>query len=160
MPMLATRGCPFSCTFCTSPNMWTNLWLPRDPKKVVDEMELYIQKYDVTDFQFEDLTAIVRKDWIEAFCQEILDRGMMPAMEEFGDRFSRGEAFLPELLLAADTMKGAMEELESVIKEGEITPKATLLLGTVEGDIHDLGKNLVKMMFEGAGFKVIDIGIE
>jgi radical SAM superfamily enzyme YgiQ (UPF0313 family) len=74
MPMLATRGCPFSCTFCTSPNMWTNLWLPRDPRKVVDEMELYIQKYNVTDFQFEDLTAIVRKDWIETFCQEIVDR--------------------------------------------------------------------------------------
>jgi len=74
MPMLATRGCPFSCTFCTSPNMWTNLWIPRDPAIVVDEMELYIRRHKVTDFQFEDLTAIVRKDWIESFCQEIIDR--------------------------------------------------------------------------------------
>ena len=74
MPMLATRGCPFKCTFCTSAQMWTQLWRPRDPKKVVDEMELYIKRYNAVDFQFEDLTAIVRKKWIIDFCREILDR--------------------------------------------------------------------------------------
>jgi anaerobic magnesium-protoporphyrin IX monomethyl ester cyclase len=76
MPMLATRGCPFSCTFCTSPNMWTTEWIPRDHKLVVDEMQEYQEKYNVTDFQFEDLTAIVRKDWISSFCDEIIKRGM------------------------------------------------------------------------------------
>ena len=76
MPMLATRGCPFSCTFCTSPNMWTTQWIPRDPKLVVDEMQEYQKKYSVTDFQFEDLTAIVRKDWISNFCDTIIQRGM------------------------------------------------------------------------------------
>lgn len=76
MPMLATRGCPFSCTFCTSPNMWTTEWIPRDYKLVVDEMQEYQLKYDATDFQFEDLTAIVRKDWISGFCDEIIKRGM------------------------------------------------------------------------------------
>ena len=76
MPMLATRGCPFSCTFCTSPNMWTTEWIPRDYKLVVDEMQEYQLKYDATDFQFEDLTAIVRKDWISSFCDEIIKRGM------------------------------------------------------------------------------------
>ena len=76
MPMLATRGCPFSCTFCTSPNMWTTEWIPRDYKLVVDEMQEYQKDYGVTDFQFEDLTAIVRKDWIVSFCDEILERGM------------------------------------------------------------------------------------
>lgn len=76
MPMLATRGCPFQCTFCTSPQMWTQLWLPRNPQRVVDEMELYHSKYGTVDFQFEDLTAIVRKDWIIAFCDEILRRGL------------------------------------------------------------------------------------
>jgi anaerobic magnesium-protoporphyrin IX monomethyl ester cyclase len=76
MPMLATRGCPFSCTFCTSPKMWTTQWTARDPKKVVDEMELYQQKYNATDFQFEDLTAIVQKSWVRDFCDEIIRREM------------------------------------------------------------------------------------
>jgi radical SAM superfamily enzyme YgiQ (UPF0313 family) len=76
MPMLATRGCPFSCTFCTSPNMWTTEWIPRDHKLVVDEMQEYQNLYDATDFQFEDLTAIVRRDWIIDFCDEIINRKM------------------------------------------------------------------------------------
>jgi len=76
MPMLATRGCPFSCTFCTSPNMWTTEWKPRNHRLVVDEMEEYYEKYGVTDFQFEDLTAIVKKQWISDFCDEIINRGM------------------------------------------------------------------------------------
>jgi anaerobic magnesium-protoporphyrin IX monomethyl ester cyclase len=74
MPMLATRGCPYECTFCTSPQMWTRKWLPRNYKLVVDEMELYKNRYGATDFQFEDLTAIVRKDWIVNFCDEIAER--------------------------------------------------------------------------------------
>jgi anaerobic magnesium-protoporphyrin IX monomethyl ester cyclase len=74
MPMLATRGCPFSCTFCTSPVMWTTAWIPRTVNDVVDEMETYHKKYGTTDFQFEDLTAIVRKDWIADFCDEIIGR--------------------------------------------------------------------------------------
>jgi len=76
MPMLATRGCPFSCTFCSSPNMWTTEWIARDYKLVVDEMQEYMVTYGTTDFQFEDLTAIVQKDWIIAFCDEILARKM------------------------------------------------------------------------------------
>ena len=76
MPMLATRGCPFQCTFCTSPNMWTTEWIARDYKDVVDEMEHYQKLYGTRDFQFEDLTAIVRKDWITQFCDEIVARGM------------------------------------------------------------------------------------
>lgn len=76
MPMLATRGCPYECTFCTSPNMWTQRWTPRDPRRVVNEMESYIARYGASDFQFEDLTAIVRKDWVQTFCQEILHRGL------------------------------------------------------------------------------------
>ncbi|MBI3299998.1 MAG: B12-binding domain-containing radical SAM protein [Elusimicrobia bacterium] len=76
MPMLATRGCPFKCTFCTSPQMWTQTWLPRNPALVVDEMERYIERYKATDFHFEDLTAIVRKDWIIGFCDTITKRGL------------------------------------------------------------------------------------
>jgi anaerobic magnesium-protoporphyrin IX monomethyl ester cyclase len=76
MPMLATRGCPFRCTFCSSPQMWTQVWKTRNPVKVCDEMEYYMQTYGADDFQFQDLTAIVRKDWIVAFCQEIIRRGL------------------------------------------------------------------------------------
>ena len=76
MPMLATRGCPFQCTFCTSPNMWTTEWIARDYKSVVDEMQHYQKLYGTSDFQFEDLTAIVRKDWIVDFCDEVVQRGM------------------------------------------------------------------------------------
>lgn len=76
IPMLATRGCPFQCTFCTSPQMWTTRWTPRNPKLVVDEMEQYMREYGIVDFQFEDLTAIVRRDWILEFCAEIERRGL------------------------------------------------------------------------------------
>ena len=76
MPMLATRGCPYKCTFCSSPQMWTQRWIMRDYKKIVDEMEIYMNNYGATDFHFEDLTAIVRKDKIIEFANEILDRGL------------------------------------------------------------------------------------
>ena len=76
MPMLATRGCPYECTFCTSPSMWTQKWIPRDPVRVVDEMESYIARYQACDFQFEDLTAIIRKEWVQSFCREILRRNL------------------------------------------------------------------------------------
>jgi anaerobic magnesium-protoporphyrin IX monomethyl ester cyclase len=74
MPMLATRGCPYECTFCTNPAMWTQRWVARDPRNVVDEIEHYVARYDASAFHFEDLTAIVRRDWIERFCEEILQR--------------------------------------------------------------------------------------
>jgi anaerobic magnesium-protoporphyrin IX monomethyl ester cyclase len=74
MPMLATRGCPYDCTFCAAPSMWTRAWRAREPKKVVDEMQYYMKTYGATDFQFQDLTAIVRKDWIVTFCNEIMSR--------------------------------------------------------------------------------------
>lgn len=76
IPMLATRGCPFRCTFCSSPQMWTQVWKPRDPKSVVDEMERWKRVYGADDFQFQDLTAIVRKDWIIAFCRELIARDL------------------------------------------------------------------------------------
>ena len=76
MPMLFTRGCPFQCTFCTSAQMWTQRWVARDVKQVVDEMQTYMKRYNVTDFHFEDLTAIVKKDVIVDFCKEIIERGL------------------------------------------------------------------------------------
>lgn len=76
MPLLATRGCPYQCTFCAAPNMWTPSWFARDPIKVVDEIQLYMETYGAQDFCFQDLTAFTRKDWIVAFCNEILARNL------------------------------------------------------------------------------------
>ena len=74
MPMLATRGCPYQCTFCSSPQMWSTSWKARDPAKVLDEMEYYIREYQAENFSFYDLTAVVKRDWIITFCKLILER--------------------------------------------------------------------------------------
>ena len=74
MPMLATRGCPYQCTFCSSPFMWTTAWRARDAKLVADEMMWLNEKYQATDFHFEDLTAVVKRTWIVDFCKELLSR--------------------------------------------------------------------------------------
>jgi len=74
MPMLATRGCPFECTFCSAAKMWGRIWKARTPAKVVDEIEYNMKTFGANDFQFQDLTAIIRKDWIIAFCKEIMRR--------------------------------------------------------------------------------------
>lgn len=76
IPVIATRGCPYQCTFCSNPQMWTTRWLARDPAKVADEMQDYIRTYNVQNFDFYDLTAVVRKDWIVAFCNQLIDRKM------------------------------------------------------------------------------------
>jgi anaerobic magnesium-protoporphyrin IX monomethyl ester cyclase len=76
MPLMATRGCPYQCTFCSSPQMWTTRWIARDPSSVVDEMESYVVRYGAQNFDFYDLTAIIKKDWIVKFANEILRRGM------------------------------------------------------------------------------------
>src|SRR3989475_782747 len=72
--ILATRGCPYQCTYCSSPNMWTQRWIPRDPVDVAEEVEHLHRTYGAVNFPFQDLTAIIRKDWIVAFCREILRR--------------------------------------------------------------------------------------
>jgi radical SAM superfamily enzyme YgiQ (UPF0313 family) len=76
MPVLATRGCPYECTFCSSPFMWTTRWLARNPDAVLDEMEESLRKYRVSNFDFYDLTAIIKRDWIIDFCKKMVDRNM------------------------------------------------------------------------------------
>lgn len=76
IPVIGTRGCPYQCTYCSAPNMWTPLWIPRDPVKVVDEIERYVEIYGARNFSFQDLTAIIQKEWIAAFCREILKRSL------------------------------------------------------------------------------------
>ncbi|HUO04899.1 MAG TPA: radical SAM protein [Candidatus Binataceae bacterium] len=76
MPMLATRGCPYQCTFCSNPVMWTTRWVARDPGLVLDEFQDYAARYQATNIDFYDLTAILKKDWIVKFCSMIEQRGM------------------------------------------------------------------------------------
>ena len=76
MPILATRGCPYACTYCSSSTMWTRRWYARDPVNVVDEIEHYHKKYGATNFPFQDLTAILKKDWVVTFCKELLKRDL------------------------------------------------------------------------------------
>jgi 5-methyltetrahydrofolate--homocysteine methyltransferase len=89
--------------------------------------------------------------------QEILDV-MVAAMDVVGQRFQKNEIFVPEMLIAARAMKEAMALLEPQLIEAGITPVAKAVIGTVEGDLHDIGKNLVAMMWKGANFDVIDLG--
>lgn len=89
--------------------------------------------------------------------RSILEEAMMRAMEDIGERFSAGEAFIPELIVAAEAMQQGMEVLKPRLGGAE-RGSGLVVLGTVHGDIHSIGKNLVRMCLEGAGFEVVDIG--
>ena len=76
MPIVATRGCPYQCTFCSNPQMWTTAWKSREPEDVLREIKIYIAKYRATNFDFYDLTAIVKKDWIVRFCKMLIEENL------------------------------------------------------------------------------------
>ena len=90
----------------------------------------------------------------------ILNDGLISAMDEVGERFSSGDLFVPEMLMAARAMKAGLELLKPHLGEGDSQSKGTVVIGTVKGDLHDIGKNLVAMMVEGAGFEVVDLGVD
>ena len=91
---------------------------------------------------------------------KILNEGMIAAMKEVGQLFEEGEYFVPEMLIAARAMQGGMEILKPLLVASGVEPVGKIILGTVKGDLHDIGKNLVGMMLEGAGFEVQDLGID
>ncbi len=90
----------------------------------------------------------------------ILQEGMIPAMTEVGRLFEDGDYFVPEMLISARAMQGGLAVLKPYLVESGIEPVGKIVVGTVKGDLHDIGKNLVSMMFEGAGFEVIDLGVD
>jgi 5-methyltetrahydrofolate--homocysteine methyltransferase len=92
--------------------------------------------------------------------KSILDEGLIAGMDVIGDRFKRNEVYIPEVLIAARAMKMAMELLEPELVKAGVEPRGKFLIGTVEGDLHDIGKNLVAMMLKGAGFQVTDLGVD
>jgi 5-methyltetrahydrofolate--homocysteine methyltransferase len=91
---------------------------------------------------------------------ELIQRFMIPAMDEVGRRFQCEEYFVPELLLAARAMKGALELLRPLLAASGAQPAGRVVIGTVKGDLHDIGKNLVSSMLEGGGFEVTDLGAD
>ena len=90
---------------------------------------------------------------------ELIQKAMVPAMDEVGRRFESQEYFVPELMLAGRAMKGALELVRPRLGSGGVSGAGTIVVGTVQGDLHDIGKNLVISMLEGAGFEVIDLGV-
>ena len=90
--------------------------------------------------------------------QTIVETGLVPGMAIVGDKFKRNEIFVPEMLVAARAMKEALKILEPLLALAGIKPKYTALIGTVQGDLHDIGKNLISMMWRGANFAVVDLG--
>jgi len=91
---------------------------------------------------------------------ELLNGVLIPAMTEVGERFERQEYFVPEMLVAARAMKEALTILKPRLQASDVKPVGRILLGTVRGDLHDIGKNLVAIMMEGAGLEVIDLGVD
>ena len=92
--------------------------------------------------------------------EALLYEALIPSLEEVGARFERGDFFVPEMLIAGKAMAGALEILRPLLAETGAETIGKIVMGTVKGDVHDIGKNLVNIMFEGAGFEVIDLGVQ
>lgn len=99
---------------------------------------------------------------LDAGCKpvDILNDGMIAAMDEVGAKFKNGEIFVPEMLVAAKAMKNGVAVLKPLLSSGEAGAAGKVIIGTVAGDLHDIGKNLVGMMLESSGFEVIDLGVD
>jgi corrinoid protein of di/trimethylamine methyltransferase len=106
----------------------------------------------------DELTKQALDEGIKA--QEILTKGLMVGMEKVGIKFRENKVFVPQVLMSAKAMNTAMVHLKPFFLSGEVKQKGTFIIGTVEGDLHDIGKNLVSMMVEGNGWKVVDLGTD
>ncbi len=106
----------------------------------------------------DELTKQALETGISA--SDILNQALIPGMNNIGIKFSQNKVFVPEMLMAAKAMSTAMIHLKPFFKSGEIKRKGVFIIGTVMGDLHDIGKNLVAMMIEGAGWEVVDLGVD
>jgi len=89
---------------------------------------------------------------------DVLNKGFMPAMAIIGDKFSEGEIYIPDVLIAARAMQASVDKLRPLLSDDAASDRGTVVIGTVKGDLHDIGKNLVKYMLQGSGFNVVDLG--
>lgn len=108
--------------------------------------------------EIEDLVNAAVEDNVDL--DRLINEAMIGAMDTVGKKFAKNEIFVPEMLVSAATMKKGLDIIKPLLKEGEAESKGTIMMCTVKGDIHDIGKNLVNMMLEGAGFDVIDLGVD
>lgn len=90
----------------------------------------------------------------------LINDALISAMDIVGKRFADGDIYVPEMLVSAKTMKQGLDIIKPLLKSGEAEQRGTIVMGTVKGDLHDIGKNLVTMMMEGAGFRIIDLGVD
>ncbi|MCF6332441.1 MAG: corrinoid protein [Draconibacterium sp.] len=91
---------------------------------------------------------------------DVLNKALIPGMDKVGQKFSENKIFVPQMLMSAKAMSSAMKHIQPFFKSGQVKQKGTFIIGTVSGDLHDIGKNLVAMMIEGSGWKVIDLGVD
>jgi 5-methyltetrahydrofolate--homocysteine methyltransferase len=109
----------------------------------------------------KEIEALVQKAIQEkANLDDLINRALIAAMDVVGDHFAKSEIFVPEMLVSAVTMKKGLDIIKPLLKEDEKQTKGKVILCTVKGDLHDIGKNLVAMMLEGAGLEVIDLGVD
>ncbi len=92
--------------------------------------------------------------------RQILNQGLIAGMEKLGAMFKNNEVFIPEVLVAARAMNAGLTKLEPYLIKDKVEPKGLVVIGTVKGDLHDIGKNLVAMMLKGAGYKIVDLGAD
>jgi 5-methyltetrahydrofolate--homocysteine methyltransferase len=92
--------------------------------------------------------------------EQILNEGLVTGMDRVGEKFKKNEIFIPEVLIAARAMKAGMEILKPLLSDAEVQSRGKVIIGTVKGDLHDIGKNIVSMLLEGAGFEVINMGTD
>ncbi len=109
----------------------------------------------------KEIEALVQKAiQAKADLDDLINNALIAAMDVVGDRFAKSEIFVPEMLVAALSMKKGLDIIKPLLKDQEAQSKGKVVLCTVKGELHDIGKNLVAMMLEGAGFKVIDLGVD
>jgi 5-methyltetrahydrofolate--homocysteine methyltransferase len=124
-------------------------------------MDLTTIKQAVIEGDDKQVTTLTRRALDEGVSAEtILNDALIVGMGEVGELFEQGEYFVPELLLSARAMQGAMEVLRPLLSASSYEPLGKVVMGTVQGDLHDIGKKLVAMMLEGSGFEVIDLGTD
>ena len=126
------------------------------------KMDLYEQiSVNVQSGNMEETAELTNKALSQNLMpQAIIDKGLIAGMSIIGEKYKNHEIFVPEMLIAARAMNHALTILEPHMVKGEVSSRGTLVIGTVKGDLHDIGKNLTAIMFKGAGYRVIDLGVD
>ncbi|MBZ5496502.1 MAG: corrinoid protein [Acidobacteriia bacterium] len=117
-------------------------------------------KLSIVDMEDQKAVALTRQALADHPAEEILNRALIPAMELVGNEYEQGQKFIPEMLLAAEAMTSALELLKPQLARSDVKKVGKVVMGTVEGDVHDIGQRMVCIMLEGAGFEVLSLGAD